>query len=225
MAFIEEQHRIGLFGGTFDPVHEGHLLLARLALDRCRLDTLLFIPALQPPHKRQPLVSFAHRAAMLAEALAHWPERQGMGLSLIEADLPTPSYTINTVEALRHQFGPHRFMLVIGADSLLDLPQWHRAPELLKQVSLIVVQRDSIGVEAIGNTLSMLDPGCTWNKELEIWQGANGYTVEFLPDVDLPVSSSVIREELRQGREPAMLPSAVFAYINQHNLYGWPVNA
>ncbi len=222
MTFAEEQHRIGLFGGTFDPVHEGHLLLARLALDRCRLDTLLFIPALQPPHKRQPLVSFAHRAAMLAAALADWPERHGMELSLIEATLPTPSYTINTVEALRHQAGSHRFILVIGADSLLDLPHWHRAPELLKLVSLIVVKRDTIETEAIAETLSILDPGCTWNQELELWQGGGGFTVEFLPDVELPVSSSAIREELRQGREPGMLPSSVFAYIKPHNLYGWP---
>jgi nicotinate-nucleotide adenylyltransferase len=222
VTFSVKQQRIGLFGGTFDPVHEGHLLLARLALDRCWLDTLLFIPALQPPHKRQPLVSFAHRAAMLAAALADWPERHGMELSLIEARLPTPSYTINTVEALRHQFGPHRFMLVIGADSLLDLPHWHRVRELLHLVSLIVVQRDTIGTEAITKTLRMLDPGCTWNQELELWQGDGGYTVEFLFDVELPVSSSAIREQLRQGREPGMLPSSVSAYIKQHNLYGWP---
>lgn len=144
---------------------------------------------------------------------------------MIEANLPVPSYTINTVEALRHQYGPHRFMLVIGADSLLDLPHWHRAPELLNLVSLIVVQRDTIGTETIAKTLSILDPRCVWNKELELWQGTGGYTVEFLPDVELPVSSSAIREELRQGREPGMLPNAVFSYIKRHNLYGWPSQA
>nr|WP_240193606.1 nicotinate (nicotinamide) nucleotide adenylyltransferase [Desulfobulbus alkaliphilus] len=210
-----------MFGGTFDPVHKGHLLLARLVLDRCRLNTLLFIPAPQPPHKRQPLVSFGHRAAMLTAALADWPERHGMELSLIEASLPAPSYTINTVEALRQQYGPQRFLLVIGADSLLDLPQWHRAPELLNLISLIVVQRDAIEREAIEKTLRTLDPHCAWNEELQLWQGTGEYAVEFLADVELPVSSSAIREDLLQGRSPDMLPAAVLAYIKRHHLYGW----
>jgi nicotinate-nucleotide adenylyltransferase len=216
-----EQHRIGLFGGTFDPVHQGHLLLAGHVRDRCRLDTLLFIPASQPPHKRQPSVSFVHRSAMLAAALTDWPEGQKMELSLLEADLPGPSYTIHTVEALRHRYGAQHYFLIIGADSLLDLPHWHRASELLTMVSLIVVQRDAIRTETMIETLKILDPSCTWNDEQGKWRGTGGYTVEFITDVELPVSSSAIREELRRGRVPDMLPAAVFAYIKRHNLYGW----
>jgi nicotinate-nucleotide adenylyltransferase len=90
-------------------------------------------------------------------------------------------------------------------------------------VSLIVVQREIPSARrAIIETLKMLDPSCTWNHEQGTMAGDGGYTVEFLFDVELPVSSSAIREELRQGREPDMLPAAVFAYIKRHNLYGWP---
>ena len=100
MAASAPPQSIGLFGGTFDPVHTGHLALAAHVLDRCRLDRLLFIPAPEPPHKRRPEASFAHRTAMLEVALADCPHGARMALSLIEADLPAPSYTIRTVEAL-----------------------------------------------------------------------------------------------------------------------------
>jgi len=216
----QKQH-IGLFGGTFDPVHEGHLALARHVLVRCRLDSLLFIPAPQPPHKGQPLASFFHRAAMLEATLADCPDRQQLQLSLIEQELPTPSYTINTVEALITRYGRNRYFLIIGADSLLDLPHWHRAAELLALVSLIVVKRDTIGMPAIQQAINALEPSFIFDQQQEKWFGKNGSTVEYLVDVQLPVSSSTIRAELSQGQIPAMLPPAVFAYIKQHHLYGW----
>jgi nicotinate-nucleotide adenylyltransferase len=131
------------------------------------------------------------------------------------------SYTINTVEALITRYGRNRYFLIIGADSLLDLPHWHRAAELLALVSLIVVKRDTIGMPAIQQTLKSLDPSFVFDQQQEKWLGKNGSTVEYLADVQLPVSSSTIRAELSHGRIPAMLPPAVFAYIEQHNLYGW----
>lgn len=221
MTASGQKQQIGLFGGTFDPVHEGHLTLARHVLERCRLDSLLFIPAPQPPHKGQPLASFFHRAAMLEVMLADCPDRQHLQLSLIEQELPIPSYTINTVEALITRYGRHRYFLIIGADSLLDLPHWHRAAELLALVSLIVVKRDTIGMMAIHQALNVLDPSFVFNQQQLKWFGKDGATVEYLADVQLPVSSSTIRTELSQGRIPAMLPPVVFAYIEQHNLYGW----
>jgi nicotinate-nucleotide adenylyltransferase len=216
-----EIQQIGLFGGTFDPVHAGHLTLARHVLDCCRLDSLLFIPAPQPPHKGQPAVSFSHRAAMLAAALAECPDRQRLHLSLIEQELPTPSYTINTVEALIQRYGRNRYFLIIGADSLLDLPHWHRAVELLAHVSLIVVKRDTIGMSAIQQALSALDPSFAFDPHQGKWMSKGGSTVEYLADVELPISSSAIRDNLQDGKVPSLLPPAVFAYIQQHALYGW----
>ncbi len=221
MTASDENQHIGLFGGTFDTVHEGHLALARHVLARCRLDSLLFIPAPQPPHKGQPIASFFHRAAMLEATLADCPDRQQLQLSLIEQELSTPSYTINTVEALIERYGRNRYCLIIGADSLLDLPHWHRATELLALVSLIVVKRDTIGLPALHQALNSIDPSFVLNQLQGKWFGKNGSTVEYLADVQLPVSSSTIRAELSQGRIPAMLPPAVFTYIEKHNLYGW----
>lgn len=220
MTASDENQHIGLFGGTFDPVHAGHLTLARHVLDRCRLDSLFFIPAPQPPHKGQPVASFSHRAAMLAATLVDCPDRQ-LRLSLIEQELPTPSYTINTVEALIERYGRNRYFLIIGADSLLDLPHWHRAAELLTLVSLIVVKRDTIGLPAIQQAINALDPSFIFDQQKGKWIDKDGRTLEYLEDVQLPISSSAIRDDLGHGTVPAMLPPAVFAYIEQHHLYGW----
>ena len=158
---------------------------------------------------------------MLSATLADCPDRKKLQLSLIEQELPTPSYTINTVEALITRYGRNRYFLIIGADSLLDLPQWHRAAELLALVNLIVVKRDTIGIPAMHQALKSLDPSFVFDQQQGNWLGKDGATVEYLADVQLPVSSSTIRAELSQGRIPAMLPPAVFAYIKQHSLYGW----
>ena len=213
---------IGLFGGTFDPVHSGHLALAAHVLDRCGLDRLLFIPAPEPPHKRRPEASFAHRTAMLEAALADCPQHRRMAVSLIEAELPTPSYTIRTVEALMARHGRSRFVLIVGADSLLDLPHWHRGAELLARVSLIVVRRGAARAEDLGRILTALDPGFVPGPDPATWRGPSGTTVTYLDDADVPVSSSDIREQLHRGDTPAMLPPPVLRYIQTHRLYGWP---
>ena len=217
----EKIHHIGLFGGTFDPVHEGHLALAGQVLHRCNLDRLLILPSLAPPHKRQPEASFVDRAAMLKAALAGCPERERIELSLIEAELPSPSYTINTVHALMGRHGRHRYHLVLGADMLLDLPHWYRAADLLALVNLIAVSRDDLDQAVFLRTLARLDPTLTPGPVSGHWVGRSGNTVIYLPDLRLPVSSSSIRCELRAGRIPVMLPPAVLGYIQQHHLYGW----
>lgn len=211
---------IGLFGGTFDPVHTGHLILARHVLERCDLDRLLFLPSLRPPHKRQPEASFAHRAAMLEVALADWPDGR-VALSLIEGDLPQPSYTINTVQALRAHHGDHRYALVLGADMLCDLPHWHRAAELMDLVSLIVVNRDRLDEALFRQTLTRLEPSLIPDHTGDRWVGQRGNTVVFLRDLHVPAASSAIRADLHAGCPPAMLPPAVLAYIQHHHLYGW----
>ena len=219
-----EGRAVGLFGGTFDPVHQGHLDLARQVLDRCRLDRLLFIPAPRPPHKRQPVASFHHRAAMIEAALADCGDNQGrIRCSRIEEGLSPPSYTIHTVEALIGAHGGHRYFLIIGADSLLDLPHWHRIGELLALINLIVVNRDRINASRVAAALESLDASFRFDEQQGLWINNEGRTVEYLHDIELPVSSSSIRQDLIQGRVPVMLPLAVLEYIKQHHLYGWQV--
>jgi nicotinate-nucleotide adenylyltransferase len=213
---------VGLFGGTFDPVHQGHLDLARHVLERCRIDRLLFIPALLPPHKRQPAASFGHRAAMIEEALAHCPDTSDRTqCSRIEEHLPAPSYTINTVQALREEDAHRRYALIIGADTLLDLPHWYRIDTLLELVDLIVVRREGIDATTIDRGLAALAPGFAYDATEKHWLGEGGRTANYLADIELPVSSSAIREELVRGRSPAMLPPPVLTYIRYNRLYGW----
>ena len=157
---------------------------------------------------------------MLEAVLADCPDKR-VQLSLIEQELPIPSYTINTVEALIEQYGRHRYFLIIGADSLLDLPHWHRAADLLSLVNLIVVKRDTLEAAAMHQAINSLDPSFTFDQRQGLWIGKNGVTVECFSDVELPVSSSAIRDTLLRGEVPAMLPPTVFAYIQEHNLYGW----
>ncbi|MCL2340120.1 MAG: nicotinate (nicotinamide) nucleotide adenylyltransferase [Proteobacteria bacterium] len=214
--------RVGLFGGTFDPVHQGHIDLALHVLARCRLDRLLFIPALLPPHKHRPTASFVHRTAMIEAALANCRETGGrIRCCRIEARLPAPSYTNNTVRALLREEDECRYSLIIGADSLLDLPHWHRIDELLHLVDLIVVKRETIEAAAIDRALAILGPAFVSDAEQQQWHGLNGRTAVYLDDIELPVSSSAIRAELAQGKEPALLPPPVLAYIKSHRLYGW----
>lgn len=225
MAGTETTLTVGLFGGTFDPVHQGHLDLARHVLERCQLDRLLFIPAPLPPHKRQPEASYAHRVAMINAALADCPDTIcRVHCSRIEEHLATPSYTINTVQALASESGNNRYALIIGADSLLDLPHWHRIDQLLALVSLIVVRRDGIDRTAVDQALAVLIPGFVYDHTHHRWFGQNGQTADYLGDIELPVSSSAIREALAQGLVPAMLPPVVLHYIRQHQLYGWKEN-
>jgi nicotinate-nucleotide adenylyltransferase len=210
---------VGLFGGTFDPVHQGHLDLARHVLERCRLDQVLFIPAPQPPHKGQPMAPFADRVAMLEAVLATEGER--MRCSCIEAGLSTPSYTVHTVEALQKSGGQCDYSFLVGDDSLVDLPHWYRAGDLLAVLNLIVVRRKSLDTEEIGRILRVLDPSYRYDPHLGLWRNFRGRTVTYLDDLELPVSSSQVRESLARGEIPAMLPPAVLAYIRQHHLYEW----
>lgn len=212
---------IGLFGGTFDPVHQGHLDLARHVLRRCQLDHLLFIPALLPPHKRRTAASFAHRVAMIHAALADCPDiNDRVYCSRIEEHLSLPSYTINTVQALINKAGANRYALVIGSDTLLDLPHWYRINQLLDLVNLIVVRRDGIDEAVVNQALAALGPAFVRDQNQQRWFGLSGQGADYLSDIELPISSSTIREELAQGLAPSMLPPAVLHAIKQHQLYG-----
>jgi nicotinate-nucleotide adenylyltransferase len=182
---------LGLFGGTFDPIHWGHLLLAESARDALGLAQLQFVPARVPPHKRDRGVTpTAHRVAMLELAIAGNP---GFGLCRWELEQSGPSYTVDT---LRHMaalgWGP--IYLLIGGDSLAQLPTW-REPEAIRQLAtLVVVDR----------------PG--WQPDVD------GVQQVALPQID--VSSTSIRERRKCGRTIRYwVPEAVRQYIADQGLY------
>lgn len=145
----------------------------------------------------------------------------GMELSLIEQHIEGPSYTIRTIEALSGQEGLLHPFLILGADSLVDLRHWHRVSDVLDRASLIVVRREGIDTAMIGQAITALPHAYRHNPQTDGWIDAAGRTISYLAKGVWPVSSSVIREALRRGIAPAMLPPSVFAYIKRHHLYGW----
>lgn len=211
--------RIGIYGGAFDPPHLGHLALARLARDRFGLAETLFVPTPEPPHKRQPAASFAERCAMVELALATEPDCAALRCSRLEQDLPRPSYTIHTVEAvMRANAGDCRFALIIGMDSLAALSEWYRAGDLMRGVDLIAVNRDQFDPEAVRACIGRLGQEYA-PEEHGIWRNRAGRTLAVIADFDFPLSSTAIRAALARGESPPGLPGAVAEYIRQHRLY------
>lgn len=186
--------RIGIFGGTFDPVHRGHLAVARAALRRLRLDRLIFIPAGVSPHKRhrKPQASFAHRVAMLKLATAGEPRFR---ISRLEAK--GVHYSIDTVRRIKRSLkkGDQLFFL-IGADAFREISTWRRSQELLQACEFAVASR----------------PGASRSK-------AKGALVHPLR-VHNRISASQVRAAARRGRLLARLvPASVAQYIRKHKLY------
>ncbi|MNO91179.1 putative nicotinate-nucleotide adenylyltransferase [compost metagenome] len=207
--------RIGLFGGTFDPVHIGHLRSALEVAELLELDELRLLPSARPPHRETPQVSAAQRLAMVELAV------QGAGPLLVddrELRRDKPSYTIDTLESLRGELGAQvPLYLLIGWDAFCGLPSWHRWEELLEHCHIVVLQRpdaDSEAPEALRDLLaarSVADPAAL--------SGAGGQ-IAFIWQTPLAVSATQIRAVLAQGRSARFLvPDAVLNYIEAHGLY------
>jgi nicotinate-nucleotide adenylyltransferase len=136
---------IGIFGGTFDPIHSGHLILARDAIEQLQLDTLLFIPAAISPHKLGQSPTAAEiRVEMLRAAIEGEPR---FCLDTLELERPAPSYAVDTMEALRAREPDARFVYLIGEDNVARLPTWHRFDDLSQTVQFAVLDRSGLNTE------------------------------------------------------------------------------
>lgn len=195
--------RIGVLGGTFDPPHNGHLALAQAVSAALTLTQLCFVPAADPPHKRgRPKTPAALRVAMLQRALAG---RAGMTLSRLDLDRPGPHYTLDTMRLLRATRPAVALWFVMGADSLRDLPGWHRPQELVTLCRLAVVPRP--GVAATADMHAALLPGLEQRVDM----------IECGP---FPHASHEIAGRLRAGEDVSgLLPPAVLAFIREQGLY------
>lgn len=187
---------LAIFGGTFDPIHNAHLAVARAARDSYRLDRVLLVPAAVPPHKRdRQTESWEHRFRMVELACAG---ERALEPSALESGAEH-SYSILTIEGVRAGLAAgDRLFFVIGADAFAEVTTWYRSHDVLRLVEFIVVTR----------------PG----HEYFVPDGA---VVHPLASVHLPVSSSAIREKLARCEAPEELPPVVFEYIREHRLYGF----
>src|SRR5438105_2220029 len=135
----ESTKKIGIFGGTFAPVHLGHLILAEQCREQAQLDQVWFVPAARPPHKQdQMLTPFDRRVEMLALALAGQP---AFRIDELEKDRPGPSYTADTMAELQRRHADAAFFLIVGADCLPDLPHWHEPVRIAERTTFLIVDR------------------------------------------------------------------------------------
>ncbi len=209
--------RIGLLGGTFDPVHFGHLQLAEVVLKRCDLDEIIFIPAANPPHKNsQKIAEFQHRANMVGMALAG---KNGLRMSRIEADLPAPSYTIDTLTFLLRKYNKNaEFYFILGEDAFLEIDSWKSYQKLLALINFIVSGRSGYSPEYFESFAQSLGYVINGN----IWSDPSGEReIIFLPASTDDISSSIVRKIIRENKLlQGYIPEEVINYIKKNNLYG-----
>jgi nicotinate-nucleotide adenylyltransferase len=200
--------RIGIFGGSFDPVHTAHILLADRAREEHSLDKVVFVPAGRPPHKTlTPLAPDHDRLEMLRLAFAHHPHFE---VSTIELERDAPSYTLTTLHELKKALGDDdEIVLIIGSDSLYDLPNWWRADELVGEAEIVCLERPDFPLDH--------------TSELEERFGAEfvaGIKRRAVSSPAFTTSSTEIRRRLKQGLSiKDMVPESVREYIAAYGLY------
>jgi len=196
--------KIGYFGGTFDPPHLGHLILATEAYYQLGLDSLHWILTPFPPHKNTvPVTPVDHRLEMLKKVVDQHP---GFEISRVDLDRDPPHYAADTVEILRREHPLAELIYIIGEDSLEDLPKWHEPEKFLKKIDqLLVAPRPQIETDL--TELSRSLPGV---KE----------KINFLTGTMLQISSSFIRNRIRtRGPVKHLLMPEIYIYLDEKNLY------
>ncbi len=197
--------KIGILGGTFDPVHNAHLIIAEEVKKRLALRTVIFVPAGQPWLKTDhPITPAEHRLAMLRLALA---EKPGFTISEVELERAGPSYSVDTVAELMGALGEKtEFYFILGWDNLNQLPRWHEPARLITLCTLVAVHRPGVPRP----DLTALDDKIP---------GASGRVI-VLDSPSEDISATDIRERVRKGEDIRhLVPAPVAEYIKKHNLY------
>ena len=199
--------RIGLFGGSFNPIHFGHLIVARALRERLNLNQVIFLPSRRPPHKNvMMLAESQHRGEMVRLAIGG---EEGFAFDNFDLAREGPCYTIETVAHFREQFPSAELYWFIGADSFMDLPTWHRASELVSKCSIVTAARSG----KIPVNRSELEQAFGQEQTTRLFDG-----VIQTPVID--ISSTDIRNRVATGRSIRYLvPEEVRKYIEKHRLY------
>jgi nicotinate-nucleotide adenylyltransferase len=214
------RQRLGVYGGTFDPVHNGHLRVAAALLENFALDQLLFVPAFVPPHKRGQAISAGHhRYAMLALATADEPR---MLISTIELEAPMRPYTIETLGRFQAQDPQAQLFFVMGMDSFRDVTSWREHERLLSDYSIIVAARPGLSADGLAHLAPHLQA-----RVIDLRGGLRPRDEDlaaphvFITDyVTVDVAATEIRERASTGESvEQMVPPTVAAYIAKYRLY------
>ncbi len=193
----DRRAEIGLFGGLFNPPHLGHLVGAQEVFYHLKLDSIMFIPTFEPPHRNSPQVSPEHRLKMCELAIK---ANQNFNLSRIEFERSGPSYTWDTLEKLQSKRSEINFYLIVGADELVSFEKWRNWKKILESVQLIGLNRPGFKFERVPNKIRQ-----------------RTHLVE-IPALN--ISSRELRHRIKTGQNVRyLIPDPVLAYINRHNLY------
>lgn len=210
------KHATVVFGGTFDPVHYGHLRAASEVCEKLAADDFRLLPAGQPPHRDHTGAEAYHRLAMLELAVAPYPD-----LTVDEREVRRggPSYMVETLASIRDEVGSSRpVILCLGQDAANKLSGWHRWRELVDLAHLAVMKRPRSRPKYTGEVAELL--GARRVRRASQLMEAEAGRVCYLGVTQLAISSTEIRQQLAEGRDPRfLLPSTVLAYIRKHGLY------
>jgi nicotinate-nucleotide adenylyltransferase len=212
---------IGILGGTFDPIHYGHLRLAQQVADALKLEEVRFVPSGTPPHRAAPRLPAAERLAMVKLAV------QGNSLFRVderEIDREGPAYTVDTLEALRRELGSERSVcLLVGADAFLDLATWHRWRDLLRLAHVVVAHRPGFPIDTWQDRMPQplaREYGSRLMRDPLSVHLAPAGGIAVVATTALDISATMIRECLRAGNSPRyLLPDSVLDYIRSRTLY------
>jgi len=210
--------RTGILGGTFNPIHLGHLAIAKEARRVCRLDRVIFLPAADPPHK--PVageVSFEHRLAMVQAAI---DGTRGFSVSDLETQRSGKSYSVETLKILHRIYPDDEFYFIVGLDSFRDLATWKAYEKLFFLTNLVVASRPGIEADLDQLLPIAIRRQFCYSAESKNLRHCSGNTVIILEETRLDISSSEIRRRLAAKRPVHdLVPAPVVDYIDRHKLY------
>nr|WP_207707093.1 nicotinate-nucleotide adenylyltransferase [Heliorestis acidaminivorans] len=198
--------KIGIMGGTFDPIHYGHLVTAESAAEQFELSPVIFVPSGRPPHKREHLVTDPIERLRLTELATLSNPR--FSTSSLEVERTGYSYAIDTVQWFHHHYGPTvDLYFITGADAIVEIMSWHKVERLIQYCQFIAVYRPGYAREQLHNTISQ------WSEEFS-------RRIHLIEVPALAISSTDIRNRLKKGRSiKYLVPEPVEHYIKEHLLY------
>ena len=206
---------IGILGGTFDPIHLGHLRMALELYEELDLAKVHIIPCFQPVHRKLPVASPKQRLAMVECAIENEP---ALFADAREIRRKAPSYMIDTILEMRQETPHTPLCLLLGIDAFLGFPSWHRWKEILEQAHIIIAQRPQYQLPTTGIIGDLLKERLK-NEVAYIHENTSG-GILLRPITSLEISATDIRKQIAMGRNPRyLLPDDVYAYIKQHGTY------